>query len=300
MTGKILVTGKSGQLGSALAAHGGECVEAVGRPDFDFEKPDTIADVFRAAEPWLVVNAAAYTAVDAAETDPRAAFRVNRDGPAELARHCAAAGVPLIHISTDYVYDGVKPSPYVELDAVGPYSVYGASKLAGETAVRLSGARAIILRTAWVYAAAGHNFVRTMLALARTNDELRVVADQRGCPTCAADLADAILAIATRIKAAGWDPSLAGVYHAAGSGETTWHGLATAIFEEAQRHGAKIPASVVAITTGEFPRAARPPANSRLDCTRLEAIFGVQMPHWRDSLSRTIDEIFTSDRSEGG
>jgi dTDP-4-dehydrorhamnose reductase len=288
----ILVTGGTGQLASALADQGGESVRRVGRPDFDFDAPETIEKVFRAVDPWLVVNAAAYTAVDKAETDEAAAYRANRDGPAELARLCAAADVPLVHVSTDYVYDGDKTTPYVETDPVGPRSVYGASKLAGEEAIRASGARVIILRTAWVYAATGRNFVLTMLNLGRTRDLLRVVADQRGCPTSADDLAAAILAIAARLRTDGWRDDMAGVFHAAGSGDTTWHGFAQAVFEDAARHGAKVPATVEAIATADYPTPARRPVNSRLDCGRMEAVFGVRMPHWRDSLARTVDEIF--------
>ncbi len=303
MSQPILVTGGSGQLATALAfqggaaqgaAHGDARVHLVGRPGFDFDRPETIAAAFAAADPWLVVNAAAYTAVDAAESDEAAAFRANRDGPAELARLCAAAGIPLIHVSTDYVYSGDKPSPYVETDPVAPLGVYGASKLAGEISVLGSGARAVILRTAWVYAATGRNFVRTMLHLGQTRDVLRVVADQQGCPTAAADLAAAILAIAARVETDGWHDRFSGVFHAAGSGETTWHGLAQAVFEEAKRHGAKVPASVVPIATAEYPTPAHRPANSRLDCARLQATFGIRLPHWRDSLARTIDEVFAA------
>jgi len=290
----ILVTGGTGQLASALADQGGTRVRRVGRPEFDFDQPETIAAVFGAVRPWLVVNAAAYTAVDKAETDEAAAWRANRDGPAELARLCAAAGVPLIHVSTDYVYDGDKQEPYVETDPVGPRGVYGASKLAGEEAIRASGARAIILRTAWVYAATGRNFVLTMLDLARSRDSLRVVADQHGCPTAAADLAAGILAIATLLETDGWRDDRAGVFHAAGSGDTTWHGFAQAVFENAARHGAKVPATVVKIATADYPTPARRPANSRLDCGRLEAVFGVRLPYWRDSLARTVDEIFAA------
>ena len=292
LTKRILVTGGTGQLASALAGQGGDRVHRVGRPDFDFDRPETIAASFRAADPWLVVNAAAYTAVDAAENDEAAAMRANRDGPAELARLCAEADIPLIHVSTDYVYDGDKASPYVETDPVGPHGVYGLSKLAGETAVLASGVKAVILRTAWVYAASGKNFVRTMLTLAQTRDELRVVADQRGCPTSAADLGAAILSIADHIAANGWDPSRGGVFHAAGSGETSWHGLALAVFEDAARHGAKTPSTVAAITTADYPTPARRPANSRLDCGRLEAVYGIRLPLWRDSVCRTVDEIF--------
>jgi dTDP-4-dehydrorhamnose reductase len=294
MTRRILVTGGSGQLASALVTAGGDRVHRVGRPEFDFDKPETIATSFRDADPWLAVNGAAYTAVDAAESDEAAAQRANRDGPAALARLCAAAGIPLIHISTDYVYDGNKSSPYVESDPVAPRSVYGETKLAGEAAVLASGTRAIILRTAWVYAATGRNFVRTMLALGQTRESLRVVADQHGCPTAAADLASAILTIADGLEANGWRDSYAGVFHAAGSGETTWHGLATAVFEEASRHGAKTPATVSPITTAEYPTPARRPPNSRLDCGRLRDVFGIQLPHWRASLTRTVDEIFAA------
>jgi dTDP-4-dehydrorhamnose reductase len=294
MTGRILVTGGSGQLASALLKAAGERVLRVGRPEFDFDRPETIERTFRATDPWLVVNTAAYTAVDAAEGDQAAAWRANRDGPSRLADLCARAGVPLVHISTDYVYDGLKAAPYVETDPTAPRSVYGESKLAGETAVLESGAKAIILRTAWVYASTGRNFVRTMLNLARTRDELRVVADQHGCPTAADDLAIAVLEIARRIEKSGWSEAQAGVLHATGSGDTTWHGFALAIFEEAARQGAKTPRSVEPIATAEYPTPARRPPNSRLDCTRLETVFGIRLPHWRDSLVRTIDEILAT------
>jgi len=296
MKRRILVTGGSGQVASELAAQGAaqgtDRVLVVGRPEFDFDKPATIATAFRDADPWLVINAAAYTAVDLAESDEAAAFRANRDGPEELARLCAASGIPLIHISTDYVYDGDKASPYLETDPTGPRSVYGASKLAGELAVLASGARAIILRTAWVYAATGRNFVKTMLRLAETRDTISVVSDQQGCPTAAADLAAAILAIADRIETQGWNDRFAGIVHAAGRGETTWHGLATAVFDEAARHGAKVPKAIIPIPTAAYPTPARRPPNSRVDCTRLEVVFDVRLPAWQTSLTRTIDEIF--------
>jgi dTDP-4-dehydrorhamnose reductase len=291
MSRKILVTGGTGQLATALAVQAGARVHVVGRPEFDFDQPATIAAAFDAANPWLVINGAAYTAVDAAESDEAAAFRANSDGPEELARLCQAADVPLIHVSTDYVFDGEKTSPYVETDPVGPQGVYGASKLAGELAVLATGAEAIILRTAWVYAATGRNFVRTMLRLGETQNNLRVVADQLGSPTSADDLAAAILTVATRLEIEGWSDEFRGVFHAAGSGQTTWHEFALAVFEEAARHGTRVPRSVAAITTAEYPTPARRPANSRLDCARLEATFGFRFPHWRDSLARTIDAI---------
>jgi dTDP-4-dehydrorhamnose reductase len=286
---KILVTGGSGQLASALMVAPG--LYRAGRPAFDFDRPETIDAVFHDVEPRMVINAAAYTAVDAAETDRDAAYRANRDGPAILARLCEEANIPLIHVSTDYVFDGEKPEPYVETDPVAPQGVYGASKLAGETAILDTQAKAIILRTAWVYAPQGKNFVRTMLAVGKTRDRLTVVGDQRGCPTTARDLADAILAIVARIDQTGWRNLYRGVFHAAGSGETTWHGLAQATFEEAARYGAKIP-EVVPIATADWPTPAKRPANSRLDCGKLHRTFGVRLPDWRESLTRTIDEIY--------
>ncbi|MGD0105433.1 MAG: dTDP-4-dehydrorhamnose reductase [Rhodopila sp.] len=291
MTGHILVTGGAGQLATALAASPG--VNRVGRPNFDFDHPDTIEATFRAAAPRIVVNAAAYTAVDAAEHDADAAWRANRHGPAILARLCAEADIPLIHISTDYVFDGTKPDPYTETDPVAPQGVYGASKLAGEQAVIAAGAKAIILRTAWVYAATGKNFVRTMLAAGKARDRLTVVADQHGCPTTASDLGDAILAIIAHLDTTGWQPAYKGIFHAAGSGATTWFGLAVATFEEAARHGAKVP-EVAPIMTADWPTPAKRPANSRLDCTRLHDVFGIRLPHWRDSLTRTVDSIFAT------
>lgn len=287
----ILVTGGTGQLASALAEKGD--VHRVGRPAFDFERPETIAAAFQQAAPRLVINAAAYTAVDAAESDADSAYRANRDGPGILARLCAAADIPLIHVSTDYVFDGTKDSPYVETDPVAPQGVYGASKLAGEQAVMDAGAKAIILRTAWVYAPLGKNFVRTMLTVGKTRDRLTVVADQHGCPTVAGDLADAILAIVATLDRTGWQPQYGGIFHAAGSGETTWHGLAIAAFEEAHRHGARMPV-VAPIATADWPTPAKRPANSRLDCSRLERIFGVRLPHWRESLARTVDTIYAT------
>jgi dTDP-4-dehydrorhamnose reductase len=291
MTGPILVTGGTGQLASALASAPG--ILRVGRPDFDFDHPETIEAAFRAAAPRLVVNAAAYTAVDAAEADPEAAYRANRDGPATLARLCAEADIPLIHISTDYVFDGDKPAPYVETDTVAPQGVYGASKLAGEQAVMASNTKAIILRTAWVYAATGKNFVRTMLTVGKSRPRLTVVGDQHGCPTTADDLANAILAIIARLDATGWQPGYRGILHAAGTGATTWFGLAVATFEEAGRHGANVP-EVAPIATADWPTPARRPANSRLDCTKLFDVFGVRLPPWRDSLARTVDTIFAT------
>lgn len=292
MAAPILVTGGTGQVASALAAAGGDAVRVAGRPGFDFDKPESLVATFRAAAPWLVVNAAAYTAVDTAEDEVEAAYRANRDGPGALAQLCRAADIPLIHISTDYVFDGAKGAPYLETDPTGPTGIYGASKLAGEQEVLGSGARVIVLRTSWVYAPAGRNFVRTMLRVGSERDRLRVVADQKGCPTTAADLADAILAIAARLRD-GWQDHYAGVFHAAGSGDTTWHGLAVATFEEVARYGARLP-TVEAITTADYPTKAKRPADSRLDSGKLASVFGITLPEWRSSLAKTIDTIHTA------
>ena len=292
----ILITGGAGQLASSLAALArarGVAAIHVGRPDFDFDRPETIEAAFRASRPRLVVNAAAYTAVDAAEADAVAAARANHAGPEALAALCAAAGVPLIHVSTDYVFDGRKAGAYVETDPTSPQSVYGATKLAGERAVLASGAPVIVMRTSWVYSATGKNFIRTMLNVAQRlqgDGKLRVVADQHGCPTSADDLAEAILNIAGAIFSTGWQPHYQGIFHAAGSGDTSWHGLAVAAFEAAARHGRPIPA-VEAITTADYPTPAPRPANSRLDCTRLAQVFGQQLPPWRASVDRVVDTL---------
>jgi len=287
----ILVTGGSGQLASALGeAAGARPLLVVGRPRFDFDQPEAIPALLRELAPSLIVNAAAYTAVDKAETDAEAAARANRDGPALLADCCARAGIPLVHVSTDYVFDGMKGAPYVETDTTNPTSVYGTTKLAGEQAVLAACPRALVLRTSWVYAARGRNFVLTMLRLGAERDTLRVVADQVGCPTSAADLAAAILGITDRIGNGGWRDQYGGIFHAAGTGATSWHGLATAIFEAAARHGMKRP-RLEAITTAQYPTAARRPPDSRLDCGKLARVFDLQLPPWQGSLERVVDEV---------
>lgn len=296
--GPILVTGGQGQLAQALKALApGRAMEVVvvGRPEFDFDKPETLAAVF-ASRPWAyVVNAAAYTAVDAAESDEAGAERANRDGPAQLAELAARAGIPFIHVSTDYVFDGAKGAPYRETDLTNPTGAYGRTKRDGEAKVLAAGGRSIILRTAWVYSETGKNFVKTMLAAGAKLPRLRVVADQKGSPTLAADLATAILDIIARIDQDGWKPDYAGIYHATGSGETSWHGFALAIFEEARRHGGPTP-EVEAIATADWPTPARRPADSRLDNSKLAHVFGLRLPPWRDSLARTVDKLLGTGR----
>ena len=285
----ILVTGGTGQLAQMLAAEGGARVTVVGRPTFDFDRPDSIAETIRTHRPALVVNAAAWTAVDGAEAEPDAAARANRDGPAILAALCADLRIPLIHISTDYVFDGDKSAPYVETDRTSPTGVYGQTKLEGEQAVLAACPQSVVLRTSWVYASVGKNFVRTMLGAAQKTGTLRVVADQRGCPTSARDLAIAVLGIAARI-AAGWDPAYAGVFHAAGTGDTTWHGMAEAVFAAAAQHGRTRP-TVVPIATADWPTPARRPPDSRLDCAKLAQVYGITLPPWPTSVRQVVAEL---------
>jgi dTDP-4-dehydrorhamnose reductase len=286
----ILVTGGSGQLATSLMRLGGPRIHRVGRPGFDFDQPETIAATFAALKPAAVVNAAAWTAVDAAETAVEAATRANREGPAQLAALCAEAEIPLIQVSTDYVFDGDKGAPYVETDPTSPTGVYGRTKAEGEQAALAANPRTIVLRTSWVYSATGKNFVRTMINAGEKNPTLKVVGDQSGAPTASDDLAEAILSILARIEEDGWQDSYAGIYHAAGTGETTWHGLAVAALEAAQKHGRAMP-EVIAIKTADWPTPARRPADSRLDCDKLERVFGIRLPPWRKSLIRTVDEL---------
>jgi dTDP-4-dehydrorhamnose reductase len=282
----ILVTGGAGQLATALAALGGARIARVGRPAFDFDRPESLDETLDAHAPALVVNTAAWTAVDAAEQALEAAARANADGPVRLARLCAGRGIPLVHLSTDYVFDGLKGAPYAEGDAPNPTGVYGRTKLAGEQAALAAWDRVAVLRTSWVYSPVGKNFVRSMLAAADRGVMLRVVADQRGCPTAASDLAVAILRVTERMLA-GWRADYRGVFHAAGTGDTTWHGLALAVFEEAAQHGRPMP-EIVPITTAGWPTPARRPPDSRLDCTRLAHVFGARLPPWREGVAHTV------------
>lgn len=285
---RLLVIGRSGQVARALSGLAGEQLEilAVGRPQCDVTREDGAASVLGAWVPDVVVNAAAYTAVDLAQQEPEQAFAVNAEGAGRLAQACAALGAPLVHLSSDYVFDGRKNGPYAEADAPNPLGVYGASKLAGERAVQASGARHAILRTSWVYDAAGRNFVRTVLRLAAAGRPLRVVADQHGCPTYAPDLAEAVVAAALALHRGAFD---SGVLHAAGSGTASWHDLACAAVEESARLGGPgCAVEVEAITSADYPTPAPRPRNSVLDCSRLEAQLGVRLPPWRESLHACV------------
>jgi dTDP-4-dehydrorhamnose reductase len=295
----ILITGASGQLGRELvrgAQARGLAFRAVSRPEFDFSAPPTVAACFAAAAPSLVINAAAYTAVDAAETDQDAARAGNHTGPLQLATLCAAAGIPLLHVSTDYVFDGTKGAPYVESDPTNPTGVYGATKRDGEAAILATTAHAIILRTAWVYAAHGKNFARTMLAAARRRPALTVVADQRGTPTAAADLAGALLRIAEILQTEGWNESWRGIYHATNQGETTWYGFAAEIFRLSAAYGEPQPA-LSPITTADWPTPARRPADSRLHGAKLQSTFGLALPPWNVSLPAIVNALIKLDSS---
>lgn len=285
---RILVTGRGGQLATGLAAalpaQGFEAL-LVGQPEFEFDDPASVATAFAAASPEAVVNCAAWTAVDAAEDNEGAAFRANALGPAMVAAQCAARGIPLVQVSTDYVFDGRKGTPYVEGDAPNPLGAYGRTKLAGEWAALAGNPRTLVLRTAWVFAPVGNNFLRTMLRLGAERPELRVVADRQGSPTAAPDLADAIAVILSRIREQGWRDNHRGVFHATGSGYTTWHGFAEAIFAASGLHPV-----VHAIDTAAYPTKATRPADGRLDCSLLDATFGVRLPPWQEGLMRVLRE----------
>ncbi|WP_228123958.1 dTDP-4-dehydrorhamnose reductase [Gluconobacter sphaericus] len=291
-TGPILVTGGNGQLATSLQNLGDERIIRVGRPEFDFDHPETIAATVEKYKPSIVVNAAAWTAVDLAETEKNGADRANNTGPTALAAACAKADIPFIHVSTDYVFSGNKGTPYTEEDATSPETVYGNTKAEGEQAVLTSNIKSIILRTSWVYSAHGKNFVRTMINAGAKNPVLKVVGDQKGNPTSSDDLAEAILAIIALIERDGWKPEYRGIFHASGTGETTWHGLAVAALEEAAKHGQTMP-QVNAIRTEDWPTPAKRPQDSRMDNSKLHRVFGVKMPDWRHSVTHIVHKLFS-------
>ena len=291
MTARILVLGRNGQVARELDKLGGPPgleLAFAGRERFDLMSGADPARLLDEVGPAAVINAAAYTAVDKAESEPEASFRLNRDVPAALAHACAAAGVPLVHFSTDYVFDGAKPEPYVETDPVNPTGVYGSSKAAGEAAVLAAGGAAAVLRTSWVYSAFGANLVKTMLRLAGTRDELGVVADQLGRPTWAEDCARGALRAAQALM----DGEIGGaeVFHLAGAGDATWADFAEAIFAESARRGGPS-VRVKRITTADYPTPARRPANSRLDGAKMTGTLDWPMRPWRQSLAACFDEL---------
>ncbi|MDQ3144938.1 MAG: dTDP-4-dehydrorhamnose reductase [Pseudomonadota bacterium] len=290
---RIAVTGKDGQVVRSLIERGaleGHEIVPLGRPELDLAgDADAIVAAIEAVRPDAIVSAAAYTAVDKAETERGLAFAVNEAGAAAVASAAHRLGVPLIHLSTDYVFDGAKRAPYAETDETGPTGVYGASKLAGEEAVLAAHDNVAVLRTAWVYSPFGANFVKTMLRLARDRDEVGVVGDQRGNPTSALDIADGILAVAANLAASA-DPGLRGVFHMTGGGEASWAEFAEAIFEASAASGGPS-ALVKPITSADYPTPARRPANSRLAGDKLERVHGVRLPDWRMSTANIVARL---------
>lgn len=294
---RLAVTGKNGQVVSALLALASAELEivALGRPELDLTQPETVLKALREVKPDAVVSAAAYTAVDKAESEPDIAFAVNRDGARAVAQAASDLGIPLIHLSTDYVFDGAKDTAYVESDPTGPTSVYGRSKLEGERAVSEATDNYVVLRTAWVYSEYGNNFVKTMLRLGENRDEINVVADQFGCPTSANDIAAAVVTIARKLVEDSSAP-LRGVFHLSGTGETNWANFAKQIFAFSAETGGK---SIVVndITTAQYPTPARRPANSRLDCSKLEEVYGIKLPSWQTS-TRAAVTAFAQSKKE--
>jgi len=285
---KVLVTGATGQLGSEAAGRfrqAGHEVIATDRRTLDFLRPSQAGEVVRTLQPDWVINCAAYTQVDKAESEPEQTFTINRDTPAQLARAVAECGGRMLQLSTDFVFDGVQRRPYLEDDATNPLGVYGRSKLEGEQAVRHALPEAVILRTAWVYGAHGHNFVKTMLRLAAAGTPLRVVSDQTGSPTWTTDIVAVIGALVDR--------QAAGVFHFTAAGETSWHGFASAILEEAARTGFTVKTDTVEpIATADYPTAAKRPAYSVLDTGKISACLPFPVPAWRDSLKNMLEELY--------
>jgi dTDP-4-dehydrorhamnose reductase len=293
---RLLIAGWQGQVARALVEAAPACPDvkacAVGRAALDICEARSIERALSQIEPSIVINSAAYTAVDKAESDTERAFALNRDGARLLAEAAARRGIPIIHLSTDYVYDGHKSEPYLEDDTPEPTTVYGRSKLEGEHAVREANPRHLILRTAWVFSPTGKNFVKTMLGLAGERKAVRVVDDQHGNPTYAPHLVVAILELARQLstrkgegEAGPW-----GVYHAAGTGTTTWRGLAEEVFRRSAELGGPA-AAVEPIASADYPTPAQRPANSQLDCSKLERTFGLRLPAWQDGVADCVTRI---------
>lgn len=294
---RIVVTGGPfGQVLESLLEVGsgaGHEIVPLGPPDLDLAAEETaIAQAITASRPDAIVSAAAYTAVDKAESDRELAYLINARGPGAIAKAANDLQVPLVHISTDYVFDGFKAEPYVEEDSVGPASVYGASKLAGEEAVLAAHSDVAVLRTAWVYSPFSANFVKTMLRLAEDRDELGVVADQRGNPTSALDIAHTVIAVLENLRNSD-DPALRGLFHMTSSGEASWAEFAEAIFAVSSAAGGPS-ARVRSITTEDYPTPAKRPANSRLDSSKLARVHGVRLPEWRTSTELVVRRLVGS------
>lgn len=299
---RILIIGRDGQLARALLdvlPISGADVTAIGQPQIDLLRPETVVTAIRSWRPSLVVNAAAYTAVDRAEDEPETARVINAEAPGVLAAAAAQVGAMIVHFSTDYVFDGSKRTPYEETDEPRPLGVYGATKLAGERAVVNANPRSVVLRTAWVCGAHGNNFLKTILRLAAERPALRVVADQVGSPSFAADIAAAVAAIGERLHAdAAPGPEHFGVFHITNAGTTTWHGLASAIVAAAARRGRR-PVSVEPIATADHPTRAVRPAYSKLATDKIKRSYGIHMPAWEASLEPVMDQLLGAAGVEG-
>ncbi|MCA0405432.1 MAG: dTDP-4-dehydrorhamnose reductase [Proteobacteria bacterium] len=298
---RLAVTGASGQISLALQQLSGpECaVLVLARPQFDLAEAGNAEALLRQMRPDVVVNAGAYTAVDLAEQDAARCEAVNAVGPGRLAAACAQMDIPILQISTDYVFDGTKTVPYEEEDAPSPLNVYGASKWRGERVVAAANPRHVILRTSWVYSPGGRNFVTTMLRLARTQNSVDVVADQFGCPTSAQDLAQAIMRVSAQVASGTAGQQAFGLFHLAGSGDTSWAGLAQAVFDHRRlRSGCATP-MVRAIRADQHAAKAARPKNSRLRCDRFQRVFGFSLPHWSLSLQACLDSL-TDDAAPTG
>ncbi len=294
---RILLTGKNGQVGWELqrALGATATVIALDSSQVDLADPDAIRRIMREIRPDIIINPAAYTAVDKAEAEPELAMAVNGIAPGILAEEACRIGAVLVHYSTDYVFDGNKVSPYAEDDVPNPQSIYGKTKLAGEQVIRASACKHLILRTSWVYGVHGGNFVKTVLRLARERGELRIVADQFGAPTWARDLAQATVAALTCWQGKEWDGSMSGLYHLTAAGRTNWHRYAEEIVRLAREYDTALAAKsldIQAITTREYPTPAKRPANSVLANDKIKSAFGIALPEWQDSLAECMRLLY--------
>lgn len=293
MAARYVVTGLNGQVVSALVERAGLRPDVeilpIGRPDLDLANPETIEKALLVAKPDVIISAAAYTAVDQAETDEAAAFVVNAVAVGEIGKVARGLSIPVVHLSTDYVFDGEKATPYGETDSVNPLGVYGRSKLEGERLLAAATDNCAVLRTAWVYSPFGKNFLRTMLRLAQNRDVLNVVADQFGNPTSALDIADAVLLVAQNLLASR-NATLRGIFHMTGSGEASWADFATEIFRASRAQGGPV-AEVTPIPSWDYPTPARRPANSRLNCSKLASIHNVRLPDWKSSTATVVSRL---------
>jgi dTDP-4-dehydrorhamnose reductase len=299
---RIAVTGIQGQVVSALrerASIYGIDFYAVGRPSLDFSRTGTALPALKAVQPDAIVHAAAYNAVDQAEQESRLASQINIMGSGEVAAAARELSVPIVYLSTDYVFNGEKGTPYVETDPISPLNFYGSTKAAGEQAVSGRAPNHAILRISWIYSPFGKNFVRTILRAARSRDTLDIVSDQYGAPTSAFDVADGIVAVLNNLVSRPGDSTLRGLFHMTAAGDTSWAGFGEVIFAASKEIGGPF-AKVRPIASKDYPQAAKRPANSRLDCSKIAEVHGVRLPDWQSSLKLSVERIVKMDESVGG